>query len=188
MPEVTPLSEPFDRFPPPDKQDLDAAQRRAYDLIEQRRGRLPAPYTALLGSPAIAEAFDQLSGALQQGALPSIVLEAVFLMKARRHRCRYLWINHVGKARKAGLDDDTVTALGKGLIPETPAAVRAAARFEQSLAEEHRVPQPVYDDVEAELGSRGLVDLMVFCGFASSVAMLLNVRQPKPPMGAEAPF
>ena len=151
---------------------------------------MPALFTGRTEPLAVGQdAGDRrLTSTIQQGALPSIVLEAVFLMKARRHRCRYLWINHVGKARKAGLDDDTVMALGKGLIPETPAAVRAAARFEQSLAEEHRVPQPVYDDVEAELGSRGLVDLMVFCGFASSVAMLLNVRQPKPPTGAEAPF
>ncbi|RYI12128.1 MAG: hypothetical protein EON48_13260 [Acetobacteraceae bacterium] len=182
------MSDRFDRFPAPDKRDLDAAQRQAYDLIEQRRGRLPAPYTALLGSPAIAEAFDQLSGALQQGTLPPIVLEAVFLMKARRHRCRYLWINHVGKARSAGLHDDTVAALGQGLIPDAPAAVRAAARFEQSLAEAHGVPQPLYDAVAAELGPRGPVDLTAFCGFASLVASILNVRQPEIPAGAEAPF
>lgn len=182
------MDDASDRFPAPDMQALDAAQRQVCDLIERRWGRLPAPYTALLGSPAVAEAFDQLSGALQQGTLPPGVLEAVFLMKARRHRCRYLWINHVDKARHAGLDDDAVDALGRGSIPEGPAAVRVAARFERSLAEEHGVPQALYDDVAAELGPRGLVDLTVFCGFASSVALILNVRQPAAPAGVEAPF
>jgi 4-carboxymuconolactone decarboxylase len=188
MLEAAPLDDLCDRFPAPVKQDLDVAQRQAYDVIEQRRGRLPAPYTALLGSPAVAEAFDQLSGALQQGGLPPSVLEAVFLMKARRHCCRYLWINHVGKARAAGLDEKTVVALGQGRIPDAPAAVRVAAHFEHVLAEQHRVPQPLYEDAAAELGARGLVDLMVFCGFASSVALILNVRQPETPAGAEAPF
>ena len=151
---------------------------------------MPALFTGCTEPLAVGQdAGDRrLTSAIQQGALPSIVLEAVFLMKARRHRCRSLWINHVGKAREAGLDDDTVAALGHGSIPEAPAAVRAAAHFEQALAETHCVPQPLYDDVAAELGPRGRVDLTVFCGFAALVASILTVRQPETPEGAEAPF
>ncbi|UST52516.1 hypothetical protein NF681_00630 (plasmid) [Comamonadaceae bacterium OTU4NAUVB1] len=115
---------------------------------------MPALFTGCTEPLAVGQdAGDRrLTSTIQQGALPSIVLEAVFLMKARRHRCRSLWINHVGKAREAGLDDDTVAALGDGSIPAAPAAVRAAAHFEQALAETHCVPQPLYDDVAAELG------------------------------------
>jgi len=177
-----------DRYPPPDPRTLDIDQQRAHERIEQRRGRLPAPFTALLASPVLAEAFDQLSSALQQGVLPADVREAVFLMRARRQRCRYLWTNHVGKALEAGLDGAAVAAIGQGRIPMAPVAVRAAAHFEQALALEHRVPQPIHDAAVAALGARGVVELTAFCGFASSVALLLNVRQPGSPTGAEAPF
>lgn len=177
-----------DRFPALAKAALPAGQHPAYDRIEQRRGRIPAPFAPLLASPDVAEAFDRLSETLQHGTLPAVVREAVFLITARQHRCAYLWMNHRGKASQAGLDEAAQSALGRGALPAGPANVVAAARLVHALHADHRVPQPVYDEAVQALGVRGVVELTAFCGFSASVAMLLNLRQPDLPAGAPPPF
>ena len=177
-----------DRFPPADKAVLPAGQWPAYERIERRRGRIPAPFVPLLASPDVAEAFDGLSEILQHGSLPAVVREAVFLRTARSHRCAYLWMNHLGKAAQAGLDAKAQAALASGEIPSAPTTVVAVARFVAELRDEHRVTQPVYDDVVLALGVCGVVELTAFCGFATSIAMLLNMRQPALPPGPPAPF
>ena len=188
MPDSTAIHKQGDRFPPLVRAALPADQQAAHDRIEQRRGRIPAPFVPLLASPEVAEAFDKLSASLQHGSLPAMVREAVFLITARRQRCAYLWINHVEKAMHAGLDESALAALANDEIPAAPAAVASAGSFVKALLENHRIPQPLFEKTVKVLGLAGVVELTAFCGFAASVAMLLNMRQPALPPGPPAPF
>jgi 4-carboxymuconolactone decarboxylase len=183
---VTPPS--AERFPPIDKATLPGDQRAAYDLIVGRRGALPAPYATLLASPEAADLFEQYSSRLWHGVLPNALLEAVFLATAQRCGCRYQWMNHVKKAAEAGLDSDAIAAIGRGELPTAPEDVAQGLRFAEMLHRDHAVSQPVFDAVAARFGQRGVVELTAFCGFATSVAMLLNVRQITLPAGEPAPF
>ncbi|MBU4609345.1 carboxymuconolactone decarboxylase family protein [Achromobacter sp. GG226] len=193
-----------DRYVPVAPDALDTASRALYERLLAERGRVPAPFVPLLATPPVGEAIAQWSAALQAGALPDAVREAVFLRVARRQRCRYLWANHVGRARAAGLPDTVIAALASG-APVAPAhavaatvaddqtrqalaAVAPALALTTALLETAVVTDAQVDAVQAVLGTRGVVELTSFCGFAVSVALLLTLRQPSLPAGVPVPF
>lgn len=181
MPETTPASpHAATRFPATADALRSAEQRAAYDLIERRRGRVPAPYLPLLGSPRIADLLEQLSTELWTGTLPQRVLEAVFLMTAHRQQCRHQWETHAAKALSAGLSLDMVEAIAAGKIPVDGGPVEAAGRFFLALTERHNVADDVFEQVQRHFGEHGVAELVAFCGLAGTVALLLNVQLPHP--------
>lgn len=164
------------RFPAARDALRTVAQQAAYDLIAARRGRVPAPYLPLLGSPRVADLFEQLSTELWTGALPSSVLEAIFLMTAHRQRCRHQWQTHVPKALAAGVTATMIDTIAAGGIPMDGGALEAAGRFCASLAENRHVPDDDLLDARRRFGEQGMAELIAFCGMANMVAMLLNVQ------------
>jgi len=192
-----------DRFVPVSPDTLDASPRALYERLLAERGRVPVPFVPLLAAPAVGEAVAQWSAALQAGVLPAAVREAVFLRVAQRYRCRYLWANHVGKAREAGLPDSLIVALADGaaIAPASAvgmvaheetrqgsAAVMPALALATALLEATAVTDAQVDAVKTVLGTRGVVELTSFCGFAVSIALLLALRQPCLPDGVTVPF
>jgi alkylhydroperoxidase family enzyme len=181
MPETTPASpHAAARFPATADALRSAEQRAAYDLIERRRGRVPAPYLPLLGSPRVADLLEQLSTELWTGTLPQRVLEAVFLMTAHRQQCRHQWETHAANALAAGLSLEMVEAIAAGKIPEDGGPVEAAGRFFLALTERHHVTDDVFEQVQRHFGEPGVAELIAFCGLAGTVALLLNVQLPHP--------
>lgn len=164
------------RFPATREALSTQEQRGAFDLILGRRGRVPAPYLPLLGSPRVADLFEQLSTELWTGSLPQNVLEAVFLMTARRENCDHQWRTHQTKALAAGLTMEMIDAIALNLIPATGGVVEAALRVCKALVDAHCVPEGILLDAQEHFGARGLAELIAFCGIARTVAMLLNVQ------------
>lgn len=155
-----------------------AVQQAAHDLIEARRGRVPAPYLPLLGSPRVADLFEQLSTELWAGALPSSVLETIFLMTAHRQQCRHQWQTHADKALAAGVTASMIDTIASGGIPADGGALEAAGRFYASLADARYVSDDALLDARHQFGEQGTAELVAFCGMANMVAMLLNVQSP----------
>ncbi len=181
-----------DRFPPRDMASLSAGQQALYADIEARRGKMPAPYEALAGSPEVAALFEGLSSRLWKGALPAHVLEAVFLITARHHRCVYQWQTHRVKALESGIDLDVIKAIGSDSDLEGIAMrhreVADIYIFLRALYGRHTVSDQDFKTLAAHFDEAGLSELLAFCGLATSVAMLLNVRQIMPPPGADEIF
>lgn len=165
----------MDRYPFPSADTLPASEREVLDLIERRRGKLPAPFVPLLKSPVAADLFEQLSTYLWS-SLPIAVLETVFLMTARHCRCTHQWDTHVPKARAAGLTETDISTLAQGL-PLPDGVLGDVSRFVGMFHHDQRVSQALFDAVRSALSDRGVVDLVMFCGSAHTVAMLLNLRQ-----------
>lgn len=148
------------------------------EIAAGRGGRLPAPFAMLIHAPDVARAYEACSQALNHGALPARLVELAFLMQARATGCRYLWGNHLAKARQAGLDESIIVALGEGRPPDMADDELASGwRFLHALLSTHRVPDADYDDLRHRFGMRGVAELVAICGYAGSIAMLLNVRQ-----------
>jgi alkylhydroperoxidase family enzyme len=176
----------MDRFPDRPRDTLDGGEREAFDRIAARRGKVPAPFVPLLKSPEVADLFEQFSARLWT-SLPADLLEAVFLMVARRCRCAYQWHTHVPKGLAAGLSADDIARLSRG--EALADGLRGdVTRFVLALHTEAVVPQATYEAVVRQLSERGTVELVAFCGAAHTVALLLNVRQPALPAGAPVPF
>lgn len=181
---------PRDRFPPRARDAMSSAELDALDEIVGARGMLPGPASLMLHAPDAARAYDAWSRALWVGALPAHVGELVFLYLARVHRCRYQWINHAGKARKAGITDPLIDALGRDDTPPagTAGELLETWRFVDELHTRHAVSDGTFNAITARFGVRGAAELAAFCGLAASVALLLNVRQPPLPEAGSAPF
>ena len=141
-----------------------------------RRGRVPAPYLPLLGSPRVTDLFEQLSTELWKGALPPSVLEAIFLMTAHRQRCRHQWQTHAGKALAAGVTAPMIATIAAGGIPPDGGALEIAGRFYASLADAQHVSDDALLHARRQFGEQGTAELVAFCGMANMVAMLLNVQ------------
>jgi len=176
----------MDRFPDRPRDTLDGGERDVFDRIAARRGKVPAPFVPLLKSPEVADLFEQFSARLWS-SLPADLLEAVFLIVARRCRCAYQWHTHVPKALAAGLSAGDIARLSRGEALED--GLRGdVTRFVRALHTDATVPEALYDAVVRQLSERGTVELVAFCGAAHTVALLLNVRQPALPAGASVPF
>lgn len=177
-----------DRFAPVSPEQFTPEQRASHDRILAQRGRIPAPFVPLLAAPALADAFAQWSAAFPAGVLSAALREAVLLCVAQRQACRYLWANHVDKARQAGLTEPAILALGQGQVPDAPTDVAAGVTLVTVLLDQPVLGAAQHDAAVAELTTRGVVELTSFCGFAVSVALLLKLRQPPLPDGAAVPF
>lgn len=192
MPDAPSATPGVDRFPPRDKASLSASQQALFSDIEARRGKMPAPYEALAGSPEVAALFESLSSRLWKGRLPAHVLEAVFLITARHHRCLYQWETHRVKALEAGLELDIIRAIGcdRALdgIPMRHKEVADIYSFLRALYGRHAVSDQEFKTLAAHFDEAGLSELLAFCGLATSVALLLNVRQIMPAPGADDIF
>lgn len=181
-----------DRFPPRDRERLTPAQRLMVMDIEARRGKMPAPYEVLAGSPEVAMHFESLSARLWKGALPVHILEAVFLMTARHHRCVYQWQTHRNKALEAGLTPEIIQTIGRDEPLDGVCAghqdVLDTSRFLRALHTGHAVSDRDFEQMAAHFDEAQLSELLAFCGLAASVAMLLNVRQVAPPASGATLF
>lgn len=150
----------------------------AHAAIVARRGALPVPYRALLASPDVALQVDALSARLwEQGHLGQDVLEAVFLVTARRFKCQHQWQRHAPKALAAGVTPACVEAISKGLTPPGPAPVSVACRVAQRLLNGRSIGPALWRQAVGELGPAGLSDLCAFLGLSALVAMAINVQQ-----------
>ena len=168
-----------DRFPGR-KELLPPVQQAAYEQIEARRGRVPAPYLPLLGSPGVADAFERFSTALWDGVLTRDLQEAIFLVAARAYRCEHQWHTHEPRALAAGVPASTIAAMKADRVPDTEEAgarLAAVIRFASVLYAQQSVPRDVFDDVAARLGGAQLSELIAFCALATSISLLVNVRE-----------
>lgn len=156
---------------PPDR-------RAAHATIVARRGALPLPYRALLASPDVALQVDALSARLwEQGRLSQGVLEAVFLVTARRFKCQHQWERHEPKALAAGVTPACVAAIAKGIKPPGPQPVTVACQLAKRLLSGQRVGPRLWTQALRELGEAGVADLCAFLGLSSLVAMTINLQQ-----------
>jgi 4-carboxymuconolactone decarboxylase len=84
-----------------------------YDRIAAARGRVAGPYSILLHSPAVADRVDMVSAALRDATEldpQQFVLAA--LAVARAKDCLFVWSVQAPNARRAGVSEDAIAAIG----------------------------------------------------------------------------
>jgi 4-carboxymuconolactone decarboxylase len=182
---------PTGRLPALTVDDLTPEQRRVHDLIAGGpRGRVPVPFWAWLRSPTLAEPAQALGAQCRyRTSLPPRLSELAILVTAYAWRAPYEWAAHAEEARKAGLADAVIGAVGRGEMPsglaEDEAAVHAFAREAQ---DRRRVSDETYRRALAALGERGVVDLTMILGYYCLISLTLNVFQIPARAGASIPF
>ncbi|MEJ2801595.1 hypothetical protein EC845_3430 [Comamonas sp. BIGb0124] len=157
---------------------LDEPAARACAVLQANATALPPIHRVLLASPDIALTIDALSKRLWSGALSRPVLEATFMVVARRLQCREQWERHWPKALAAGIPADSLSAIEQGMCPKGPNDVRLAWQLADRLFGGLPLTVGLRDEGLDRFGRQGMAEFCAFLGHATIVALTLNLQLP----------
>jgi AhpD family alkylhydroperoxidase len=128
-----------------------------------RHARVGGPWLAFSGT------------LLDDGTLAPRDRELLILRVGRRTRCRYLWAQHAGMARAAGLTPEQLAAVPEGAAAEVwTDHDRAVLRATDQLVDGHAVDDATWDGLAARFDERQLLELLFVVGGYVCLAMVLN--------------
>ena len=190
------------RLVPLRTEQLDAAQRRLYDavlasprgqggarrMIEREDGTLTGPFDAWLRSPVLGAHLERVGMALRTDTvLPAAARETAVLVVARAWDADFEWWVHGLVARREGVPEAAIEAIGPGGRPrfEDPAC-QAAHDVAHALVARRRLDRATLERARAVLGERALVEVVTLVGFYQLVSGILESFHPPGP-SAELP-
>jgi 4-carboxymuconolactone decarboxylase len=166
-------------------ESMTSEQRRIYDEIIARLGRLGAPYIAMLRSPGLADAVNKVGKFLRDDSSLSLrLIELAVLFIARTWTADRVWHSHALLAREAGIDQDMISAIAER---QKPTFIRAdeevVYRLCTELHEHRAVNESTYQAAVKQLGVQGVVELVALLGHYTLAAMMVKTFELLPPEG-----
>ncbi|MCZ2850274.1 carboxymuconolactone decarboxylase family protein [Modestobacter sp. VKM Ac-2978] len=158
----------------------------AAEVLRARRGgELSGLDRLLLHSPAVAEGWSALLGALRNGTtLTADLTELVVLRIAVLNGAGFEWVAHEPAARRAGVTDAQLAALrtpDAAAAPVFSPVQTAVLRFTDASSRQVDVPDAVFSAVRAHLDDRQVVELVTtVAGYAMVSRFLVALRVPAP--------
>jgi 4-carboxymuconolactone decarboxylase len=158
---------------------------RGADLIN-RHGGLAGPFNAFVHAPEVGRHLTSLGRVLRfETSLERRLSEVAIITVGARWKAEFEWWAHAGMARRHGVPDAVIDAIGRGEEPAFEAddewTVYLAAR---ELARTGRIGDEAYAAVRELLGDAGVVELVSLCGYYTLVSFLLNAFEVPLPPGA----
>ena len=140
------------------------------------RGRVPEPMIAWLRNPELARRVGSLGEILRfQTTIEPQWLEMAIVMVGRHWTSHLEWTAHKRHALKAGLDPKVLEDIAARRIPKlTDERARAIYDVTTSVLKTGRVPEALYARAIAQLGERGLVELVTLLGYYCVACFTLN--------------
>jgi len=170
---------------------LSPQAQKLYEQMTALRGHIGGMYRYLLNHPEITGLVSALGAYLRFGPvrLPADVRELCILRVARQAKAAYEWVQHEPAARKAGLSDEAIQDLRAGKKPAglSPLQEKALAAADCVL-DRKSIPPGLQGQLEKELGIKGLIELVVLCGFYQMIAGVIFAFEVPLPPGATDPF
>jgi nitroreductase/alkylhydroperoxidase family enzyme len=190
------------RLVPLRPEQLDEAQRRLYDavlasprgqggarrLIQREDGSLTGPFDAWLRSPVLGEHLERVGMALRTDTvLPAAARETAVLVVARAWSADFEWWVHGLVARREGVPEAAIEAIGHGRRPSfEDVACQAAHDVAHELVAHRRLDPATLERAREVLGERALVEVITLVGFYQLVSGILESFHPPGP-SAELP-
>lgn len=178
------------RIPAPRVEALTPEQRRAYDAIIGRVGRLGALFQLTMDSPEFTDKWQQMGELLRyRNSLPPRLSELAILFTARHWDCQYEWYAHEPEAIRGGLPLAVIEAIRTGERPAfDDADEEAIYEHCRELHQTHFVSARTYQRVLDKFGRVGVVELTALLGYYVMVAMALNAHEYELPAGVAPPL
>jgi 4-carboxymuconolactone decarboxylase len=192
------------RLPWPAPDELDAPARKLYDHITggpradgprafpltDEGGRLQGPFNAMLLSPEVGTALQELGAAIRyRSSLPARTREIAILELSVLRRSSFEWYAHARVGKQAGLTDTEIAALHDGApvttLDDTETLVRELVR---TLVRERDLDDRTYTAASAKLGRRELMELIALVGYYDLLALSLRVWRTPLPAGTPPAF
>ena len=158
---------------------------RGADLIN-KDGALAGPFNAFVHAPEAGRHLTSLGIALRfEASIERRLSEVAIITVGARWKAEFEWWAHAPMARRHGVPDAVIDAIGRGEEPAFEAdderTVYLAAR---ELAHTGRIGDEAYAAVRGLLGDAGVVELVSLCGYYTLVSFLLNAFEVPLPPGA----
>jgi len=165
------------RIPDIDESRLSPEQRKVYDaIVAGPRGVVRGPLRIWLHSAPLAERAQDLGAFCRyHSSLPPRLSELAILTTAAVWKAGYEWTVHAPEALAAGIDPATIEAIRQNRRPRFDQPDSAAVYdFTRELLETRQVSEETLSRARAELGVRGLVDLVGILGYYGLISMTIN--------------
>ncbi|MBD9722452.1 carboxymuconolactone decarboxylase family protein [Streptomyces caniscabiei] len=180
-----PVSEP--RLPPVDEKDIPEKALEALRPYRNGEGDIYAIWATLAAHPDALRRFLVFGNhVLGKNTLSVRWRELVILRIAWLAQAEYEWLQHVVIARRAGVSDDEIRALGRPGDPGFGGAERTLLAATDQLFERADLDDVVWRELREHLTTEQLIDLVYTAGQYQTVAMAINVFriQPEPDIAA----
>lgn len=159
---------------------------RGGELINAEGG-LIGPFNAFVHAPAAGKHMSALGARLRfKTTIEPRLSELAIITVGARWKAEFEWWAHAGQARKQGIPDAVIDAIGRGdaeppFQAEDERVVHAVA---SKLTAAGQLDQATYEAAHALLGDQGMVELVALCGYYTLVSYLLNAFDVPLPPGA----
>jgi 4-carboxymuconolactone decarboxylase len=171
------------RVPYVKREELDAEGQQIYDRIRRDRSapEVGLQFRALLNSPKAAGYFTSLGAELRfRSALPADLMELAIITLAREWGSDIEWTAHAALAAKAGVAAEKIEAIRTGKPRQDfTDAEQTVMRFCLELSREKRLADETFAAAQKVLGTRGVVDLTLTCGYYTAIGMAQIALQPE---------
>jgi 4-carboxymuconolactone decarboxylase len=177
----------YDDLSPHGQQVWDGVVGTRGDQLINSDGGLAGPFNAFVHAPDVGKGLTSLGAHLRFGtSIERRLSEVAIITVGARWKAEFEWWAHARMARRHGVPDAVVDAIGRGEDPPFAAgderAVYAAAR---ELTQTGQLSQDAYAAVQELLGDTGVVELVSLCGYYTLISFLLNAFAVPLPPGAE---
>lgn len=185
-------------------QDLDPPARALYDAITggpraqgarafpltDEDGRLNGPFNAMLVSPEVGTALQELGAAIRyRTSLGARAREIAILEVSVLRRCSFEWYAHERVGRQAGLTGEEIAALHAARdAPSFTAEESLVRELARTLLRERDLGDAAFARAEQALGTRVLMELIALVGYYDLLALSLSVWRTPLPAGAPPAF
>jgi 4-carboxymuconolactone decarboxylase len=171
------------RVPYVDREEMDTAGQQIYDRIRNDRNAptVGLQFRALLHSPQAASYLTSLGSELRfRSALPADLKELAIIIVAREWNSDIEWTAHAALAAQAGITAETIEAIRTGGdLSGLTQSERVIASFVYQLLRDKTVADDAFAAAHKLLGTRGVVDLTLTCGYYSAINMAQIALKPE---------
>lgn len=182
----------MNRLPYLRRDDLGPDGQEVWDSIVGSRGAalvneqggLVGPFNAFVHAPDVGRRLTSLGKVLRfETSIERRLTEVAIITVGARWKAEFEWWAHARMARKHGVADAVVDAIGRGEEPTFEVDdERTVYTIARQLTETGRVDQGAYAAAQHLLGDTGVVELVSLCGYYTLVSFLLNAfAVPLPP-------
>jgi 4-carboxymuconolactone decarboxylase len=174
----------------PDRQAVwDGVVGSRGDQLINEQGGLAGPFNAFVQAPDVGRHLTALGRVLRfETSIERRLSEVAIITVGAAWKAEFEWWAHSQMARKHGVPDAVVDAIGRGEDPPfTAADERTVYAVARQLTGSGRVDQETYDAAQRLLGDAGVVEIVSLCGYYTLISFLLNAfTVPLPPGAAPA--
>lgn len=160
------------------------ADSAAFEITDWR-GRLLGPFNAMLFSPRVGEAVQELGSSLRyRSVLSDRVREISILQVASLRKSEFEWYAHTNVAREVGITPDEIEAIRVGTVPVTFSPSEALAlSVVTSLVLSRDIDDELFIQIAAAYSLEELVEFVTLVGYYDLLALYLDVWRVSLPQG-----